>query len=80
LKFDRVGAKRSSRPDVHAFILLTELCPGSGCIVDAAEHDKIWLSIDVGDLESNATEANIVELIRCGVMYDDEMESLAMYV
>lgn len=80
LKFDRVENKRSGRRDLHAFLLLDSLMPGKRPMVSAAEHDEIWLDIDCEDLAQIATEAQILELIRCGVRYDDDVESLALFV
>lgn len=86
LAFKRVENKTSTRPDIHAFMLLDKLMgpyvEGSGCsdIVSAAEHDEIWLSVDIEKLNQVATEAQIIELIRCGVRYDSSNDALAMFV
>lgn len=80
LKFDRVENKRSGRPDLHAFLLLDSLIQGERDMVSAAAHDEIWLDIDCEELWRVATEAQILELIRCGVRYDDDVESLALFV
>lgn len=79
IQFDRVENKTSNRRDMHAFNLLDKLVPGKGYMVSAAEHDQIWLSVDPAELAKVATEDQIIELIRCGVMYDDDTESLSMY-
>lgn len=78
LKFERVENKRSSRPDIHAFILLNELVPGTRDMIAAAEHDEIYLDVDPETLAEVATEEQIIELIRCGVRYSDD--SLRMFV
>ena len=65
--------------DLHAFMILNTLCPSKRCIVSASEHDKIYLSTNVEDLAAVAPEASIIELIRCGVMIDEETESLFMF-
>lgn len=70
LKFERVENKRSSRPDLHAFLLLDELFPGTRDIVSHASHDEIYLDIDSDDIEK-LTEGQVIELLRCGVLYDD---------
>lgn len=81
LEFDRIKNKRSKRPDLHAFLLLDELAPGNGDMVVAAEHDQIWIDTKIDDLEhSGITEEQVVELIRCGVFYDDDCDCLAMFV
>ena len=80
LKFDRVQNKLSNRPDIHAFLLLDNLVPGTFDMVSAASHDEIWLAVEPEELEKVANEDQIVELIRCGVRLDSNVGSLAMFV
>jgi hypothetical protein len=75
-----VKNKLSPRPDMHAFILLDKLFPNKIDMVSAAEHDQIWLDVDPEDLSKVATEEQMIELVRCGVMYDIHTDSLSMYV
>ena len=77
LEFERVVEPLAKRPDLCAFILLDRLVPGTGDIVSAAGHDKIFLSVDVDELAAVATEADILTLVRCGVILDEG--SLAMF-
>jgi hypothetical protein len=79
LKFERVANKKSTRPDLHAFILLNELVPGETDIVSAAEHDEIFLSIDCEELAKVVTLEQVIELSRCGVRYHDEYDCLCMF-
>lgn len=80
-RFNNVENKASNRPDLCAFLTLDRLAPGKqGDIVTAAEHDEIWLDIDLEDLAANATEDDILLLVRCGVRLDSDVESLAMFV
>ena len=78
LKFSRVENPLHARPDICAFLLLDKLVPGNTDIVTSAEHDKIWLDINLAELAVTATPEDITTLIRCGVHYDDD--SLAMFV
>jgi hypothetical protein len=78
LKFERVENKFSNRPDLHAFILLDKLFPEITDMISSAEHDQIWLDISMEDFEKIATEKIILELVRCGVMFDEE--SLSLFV
>jgi len=81
LKFDREQNPKHPRPDVCAFLLLHELAPrktGRG-MIEAAEHDEIWLDADVDEVAAKATEQEIVTLIRCGVRYDSENHLFAMF-
>lgn len=77
LKFDRIEKKFSNRPDLHAFILLDQLMPGTGDMVSAAGHDIIYLDIDTEKFLEIATEDIIRDLSRCGVHVDED--SLALY-
>lgn len=79
LKFERIVNKKSNRPDIHAFILLDELCPGKSDMVSGADHDIIFLDVEIEDLAKVITEEQVVELIRCGVMLS-EYDCLSMFV
>ena len=85
LEFERVKVKLSRRPDLHAFILLDKLVPceagkasGLSNIVEWSDGDGIWLSIDVKKLAAIATDEQLLDLIRCGVLYDYNHDSLYM--
>ena len=82
IKFERIENKRSARPDLHAFLLLEELVPTKNYedMVSAAEHDEIWLEVDPKKVAEVATEEHLIELIRCGVRYDRDIDSFAMFV
>ncbi len=68
------------RPDLQALKILDGLVPGKGNIIDAAEHDKIFLGIDIKKLAQAATEDDIQLLVRCGVLYNTYYDSLYMLV
>lgn len=80
LKFDRIEKRWCERPDLCAFRLLNAIDPGDCDLVSAAEHDEIWLSADPVAVAAQATEAQLIDLIRCGVRYDREHECFAMFV
>lgn len=80
LEFDRVANKRSKRPDLHAFMLLDELCPGEKDIVSAAEHDEIFLAVEVEDLAKVITEDQVIELTRCGIRVSSDFDCLCSFV
>jgi hypothetical protein len=71
-EFDKIENKRSTRPDLHVFLLLDELFPSDNGsdIVSAAEHDQIWLDVSEEQMET-LTEPQILELVRCGVFIDE---------
>ncbi len=77
IKFERVSNKRSSRPDLHAFLLLDELIPGDRDMVCAAEHDEIYLDVDLDELAAVITKEQAIELVRCGVR--ESNDGLAMF-
>lgn len=70
LEFGRVEKKRSSRPDLHAFLMLDELFPSHRDMVCAASHDEIYLDIEESQA-SSLTDEQILELIRCGVRFSN---------
>lgn len=80
IKFERVENKLNQRADIHAFLLLDQLVPGSKDIVASAEHDKIWLAVEPDEIAEVATEEQIIDLIRCGVMYCRDYDSFCMFV
>ena len=79
-KFEKVEDKKSSRPDIHAFMLLDCIFESSGRdIVAAASHDVIYLEPS-GEEISKLSSDQVLELTRCGVMYDSENDCLSMFV
>jgi hypothetical protein len=80
LKFERITNPLNPRPDVCAFLMLQALAPDTSDIVSAAEHDRIWLDVDMDVLSEAATEEQLRDLHRCGVCYDREYDCLSMLV
>lgn len=80
LKFDRVKNKLSTRPDLHALILLNSLLPGDDDIICGSEHDQYWLNVDCDELAKVITEEQVLDLIRCGISYDEYLNSLYSFV
>lgn len=78
LAFARVENKRSSRPDLHAFLLLDELFPSEDCIVSGSIREEIYLSIGVEQVKT-LTDDQILELYRCGVSASEEGQCLRMF-
>lgn len=81
LRFDVVENKRSNRPDLHAMIRLDEWFPANKNqdIIASASHDQIWLDASEEDIEK-ITDEQILELLRCGVFYDSDNDSLTIFV
>lgn len=75
-KFDRIAQWFNRVPEIHAFILLSNLMPKLDNIVSAAEHDIIYLSPNCEELFKVAESYHLIDLIRCGVLYDSYNDSL----
>ena len=80
----RFGTKRN---DLHAFMLLESILPGapnsSGYVMDmvaAAEHDEIYLDINLERLAEVVTLEQVEELESCGVHFDEDGDGLSMFV
>lgn len=67
--FERIETPLAKRPDLHAFLLLEQLCPDKKNIIGGAEHDIVYLSIDIEELAEKINESQIIELLRCGLSY-----------
>lgn len=68
------------KEDLNAFLLLAKLVPDDNNLIVAAEHDVIHFTTDVEDLARVATEEDIKNLVRDGVFYDTDTDSLSMFV
>jgi len=79
LRFDRIENPLSKRPDLCGFLYLDKLFPRERDMISAAEHDEIWLDIDIEEIYK-LSEEDIIYLTRCGIRFDRETESLAMFV
>lgn len=85
LKFEKVTNKKHPCPDLHVFLTLDELAPasypsGERCdIVSAADHDVIYLATDAEEFAKVATEEQCVDLIRAGLIYDEDGEGFKMF-
>ena len=84
LHYERIEPSRliSSRRDLCAFMMLDAGVPfheGDRDIVGAAQHDEIFLGVSLEELSAKATPDLIRDLVRCGVRYDETVDSLAMF-
>lgn len=81
-KFDQVVNPVSPRKDICAFMMLNAAVPPdkSEKMVAAAEHDVIYLDVDLEELAKVATEDLIHDLVRCSVMLDEQFDCLSMFV
>ena len=81
-RFDRIETKTTQRPDLLALILLDRLLPrcGEEDIICAAEHDQIWLDVDVERLNEIIADEDLRTLVRCGVRYDEQNDALSLFI
>ncbi len=81
IAFEKVKDPIYPRPDICAFLMLDKLVPAKNRdMVCSASHDEIWLDVDCEELAKVATEQDIETLVRCGIRYSDDEESLCMFV
>lgn len=80
-EFSRIPQERrlSNRPDLNAFLLLDRLFPGDEDLISAAEHDEYFISISPSDFAEKITEETLIDLIRCGLLYDTMTDSLCFF-
>jgi hypothetical protein len=80
LEFGKIEQPLHQRPDLCAFLRLDQLVPGKRDMVSGAEHDEIFLEIDLDKLAEVATADDVIYLQRCGIRLDDHNGGLAMFV
>ena len=78
--FENIEDPLNPRPDLCAFMLLHSLLPDNDDMIAAGEHDVIYLSIDVNELNVILSDRDLLTLIRCGVSHDRGRDSLMMFV
>lgn len=71
-KFDEVKKKLSQRADMHVLIFLDKKFSGKTRMIRCSEHDMYYLNIEPEDLIKNCTKEEIRNLVRAGLVYEDE--------
>lgn len=68
LEFERIPPehRRHKRPDLCAFLYLSELEDDDGDIIIGAAHDEYW----IGFKSELLTEDDVIYLTRCGISYE----------
>ena len=81
LKFKEVSEpnRLHARPDICAFLILDRIVPSNDRMIGAAKHDVIYLNVDTDVLAEKATDDEIRDLHRCGVLYSEENDGLIMF-
>ena len=80
LDFSKVKSPVSTRPDLCAFLILDTLCSSHQDIIAGAEHDEIYLGIDCEALQTKITDEQIRDLVRCGVSFNEALDSLVLHI
>jgi hypothetical protein len=80
-QFEKIDKRLHDRPDICGLIYLDRLLPSPKVrIIVVARHEQIWLGTNTKDLAKVATEDDVLYLVRCGIFYDDDIDSLTMFV
>jgi len=81
LEFFKIKNKICESPDLSALMLIHKfMLYKEYDVIRGSEHDEIYLtSLDDLDLEK-ITEDVIIDLIRCGVRYDENYDCLSMFI
>lgn len=83
LLFDRIPPPERpfSSSDLCAWALLDKKFPSARGLdmVSGAGHDQVWLRITRTEI-AQLTDEEILYLVRCGVMFESDTETLSMFV
>ena len=81
LKFEDCTRKYVQRADLNGMLILNsvEIPRNRNYILSAAEHDVVYFSFDPSCLD-NVEDGVILDLMRCGIYYNEEHDSLYMFV
>ncbi|MCP4342085.1 MAG: hypothetical protein GY799_25185 [Desulfobulbaceae bacterium] len=80
--FERVSLPLSNRPDMHALKCLDSLFPtepGESVMIGEVCNEGIYFELTKEQI-SLLSEGQVINLTRCGVIYDEERKLLMMYV
>lgn len=72
LDWDRAEKRYSPRRDLNGLLLIAKLAPGEEPLLSWWSHCDAWLSVAPEDVAKTATEAEVVELLRSGIMLHPE--------
>ena len=78
--FVDIKNRKTERADLHAFNLIDSLVPSACNILAVAEHDQVWLFVDPSYLADKISPEQVRELVACGLWYDEETQSMSMYI
>ena len=81
IEFEKVENKKSKFADIHGLLLLEEKFPPneiSHGILDNFDYETATINIEIEEDNIPLTENDIIELLRCGIDYDEDLECLTM--
>ena len=78
LHFERVDDKITNRPDLEALLMLDKQYDSNVGILGGVNYEEVFLNVDLNKID--LTEDDVIKLLRCGVRYDSDSESLSMFV
>ena len=80
IKFDRVTNKATNKADLHGFLILDRLDPESTSVLGSAGADEVFLHTSPDAVLDKITEVDIIDLLRCGISYNEGYESFYIFV
>lgn len=80
MEFDAIENPLHPAKDICGLLMLAALLPGARYGIAGADHDVIYLEADVDKLAKVATPEIIRDLVRCGIVWSDEYDSLIKFV
>lgn len=66
--------------DLDALNFLNTLVPVKHDMISMCRYESFILETDIDKLAERATEADIITLLRLGILYDEDLDSLYMFV
>lgn len=78
--FHEIESPKTKRRDLQAFLILDSIFKDNKKIISGVDTYSIYLSVEIEELAQKATEEQILDLIRCGVSYEEKYDSLTIMV
>lgn len=84
LEFERIENPKHTRSDLCAMLMISEIqsryYPEKrfSKMISWAGHEEIYLDVDVEEISEYITKQEIIDLIRCGVRFEES--NFAMFV
>jgi hypothetical protein len=79
-RFDEIENPKTKRSDLQAFLIIDSIFDDDKKIISGVDTYSIYLNVEIEELAKRATEEQIIDLIRCGVSYEEKYDSLTIMV